>query len=172
MIRMRSTSAGFTLVELMIVAGIIGVLSTMVILNVDKARARSRDAQKKTNLATINLALNSFYVMNGRMPLNYNGGNPACDGSSAWNSSMQELVDAGLLQSIPRTPSAYGLYCYFDYGSGDIGALVWTYLETGTPNTGASPTSPVCLPWPSEPQWCNKGTLSTPNWYYCVCAPY
>ncbi len=51
---------GFTLVELLVVMFIIGVLAAIVIVSVDQSRARSRDARRRADLATIKNAVEQF----------------------------------------------------------------------------------------------------------------
>lgn len=52
---------GFTLIELIVVIAIIGVLSTLVINNLNDARVRARDAKRKEELSSLKTALRMYY---------------------------------------------------------------------------------------------------------------
>lgn len=67
------------------------------------------------------------------------------DRREAYDASMQELVDAGVLKSIPHTPTPGGPgYCYYDFGTtspGHPGAILWTQDPTAEPSlTGPAGT--------------------------------
>ncbi len=51
---------GFTLIELLIVVAIIGILSTLLMVNFIGIRQRARDAQRKTNLSQLQTALEAY----------------------------------------------------------------------------------------------------------------
>lgn len=53
---------GFTLIELLVVIAIIGLLSSIVLVNMGGARAKARDATRKQDIRQIRLALEMFYV--------------------------------------------------------------------------------------------------------------
>ena len=61
------SGAGFTLIELLVVMFIIAILATLIIVSYNYTRARARDSRRKTDLRTIQTALevygdtNSFY---------------------------------------------------------------------------------------------------------------
>ncbi|MFZ3301747.1 MAG: type II secretion system protein [Microgenomates group bacterium] len=61
--------AGFTLIELLVVVSLIGVLATLVIANMNSARERARDAQRKSDLRNIQTGLRLYYNDNGGYPL-------------------------------------------------------------------------------------------------------
>lgn len=74
---------GFTLIELLVVISVIGILTTLVMANLNAARERARDAQRKSDLRSIQTALRLYY--------NDVGGYPAgtstimgCDGACTW----------------------------------------------------------------------------------------
>lgn len=60
-------SKGFTLIELLVVVAIIGVLATIVLSSLSEARARARDAKRKSDLAQIGNALQIWALDNGDM---------------------------------------------------------------------------------------------------------
>lgn len=58
----------FTLVELMIVMTIIGILSTIVVVNYGNAKAKSRDARRMADISSIAAALELYKMDNKRYP--------------------------------------------------------------------------------------------------------
>lgn len=54
-------SLGFTLIELIVVISIIGVLSSLIINNLNDARARARDTKRKQELSSLKTALRLYY---------------------------------------------------------------------------------------------------------------
>jgi prepilin-type N-terminal cleavage/methylation domain-containing protein len=75
--------SGFTLVELLVVIGIIGILIGLLIPAVQAAREAARKAQCQSNLKQIGLAMHNFESVNGRLP---NGG---------WGYRWQGFSDIG-----------------------------------------------------------------------------
>lgn len=67
---MRKVSKlGFTLIELLVVISIIGVLSTLVLANVQGVRERGRDAARKSDIKAIQQALEMY--KNAQSPITY-----------------------------------------------------------------------------------------------------
>ena len=62
------SSRGFTLIELLIVIGIIGVLSSIVLVNINTARAKGRDSQRVSEMHQIRIALDLFLGANSFYP--------------------------------------------------------------------------------------------------------
>ncbi len=90
--------------------------------------------------------------------------------SRAYNASMQELVDAGVLGKVPHSSSGSPGYCYYDFGSAPVngvypGAVLMSRLETGTPST-AGPYSSCRF---TGKGWCESNPASL---NYCTCSPY
>lgn len=69
--------SGFTLVELLVVIAIIGVLSSVVLVSLNSARAKARDARRLADFKQIQTALELFYDVYGRYPIT--GGAPTWD---------------------------------------------------------------------------------------------
>jgi len=76
----NSSRNGFTLIELLVVIAIIGILASVVMASLNSARAKSRDAWKKSQLKSMQTALELYYSEHGRYP---SGG---CD-SGSWSTS-------------------------------------------------------------------------------------
>lgn len=164
---MRYNQKGFTLIELLVVIAIIGILSTVAMTSLNSARVKARNARKISDFENISKALSVFYATNGRMPNNYNPGSGACESTTNtyYDQSMQELVNAGLLPAIPRSPDS-SKYCYYNYGANNaIGALIKTNLASTPATTTGLYNS--CRPFTTN--WC--GTTN-PNTDYCICTTY
>ncbi len=161
---MKRINRGFTLIELLVVISIISLLSSIVLTSVNSARAKARDARKEADFHQISIALQLFFDKTGTMPANYQPGLGQCE-SAQYSQSMQELVDAGFLSTVPKSPGG-SPYCYYNYGLGGIGALMVTGLETVPDTTTGIP--PSCRPFAPATNWCSQ--LS--NKEYCICNTY
>lgn len=65
---MRTKKTGFTLIELLVVVSLIGILATLVLANLNAARQRGRDAQRKADFRNIQTALRLYYNDYGGFP--------------------------------------------------------------------------------------------------------
>ena len=64
----RSLKQGFTLIELLVVIAVIGILASVVLVSLNSARAKARDARRLSDMRTIQTALEMYYSDNGRYP--------------------------------------------------------------------------------------------------------
>lgn len=78
------SGAGFTLIELLVVIAIIGVLASIVLVSLNTARAKARDAQRLANKKQVITAMNLYYQANGAWPPNEPHGNGAGNGFSCF----------------------------------------------------------------------------------------
>src|SRR3989338_11364149 len=60
---------GFTLVELLVVIAIIGILATLLLLQLGTARQRARDAKRIADVNQVRTALELYYDDNSSYPL-------------------------------------------------------------------------------------------------------
>ncbi|MFB6212908.1 MAG: prepilin-type N-terminal cleavage/methylation domain-containing protein [Candidatus Magasanikbacteria bacterium] len=68
--RFRTKKEGFTLIEMLVVVAIIGLLSSAVLVGLNDARQRARDARRISDLRQIQNGLELYYNSNGRYPPN------------------------------------------------------------------------------------------------------
>lgn len=66
---------GFTVVEMIITVTIMGILLTLAVVSVNTSQVRARDDERRTDIASISLALESFY----------SGGNATASGNTITN---------------------------------------------------------------------------------------
>ena len=67
--RQSTYLTGFTLVELLVVATIIIILTVTVVVNLDKARTKSRDTQRKADISSIAAAVEMYKAENKVYPV-------------------------------------------------------------------------------------------------------
>lgn len=100
---LRSNNNGFTLIELLVVVGIIGILTGLVTVNLQGARERARDAQRKGNLDQIQKALELY--KNDRDPQQY-------PDDSTWK---VDLVNGQYMKQVPTDPTHDQVETWPDY---------------------------------------------------------
>lgn len=140
---------GFTLVELLVIVAIIGVLAAIVIVALNSARVRARDARRQSDITSLQSALELYNDANNGYPkhdCNTNvAGVPDAQGeacAATFNSMIGDLTGAGFLQSgAPTDPNddagtnSSGTDSDFWYGY-DVGsnaqAFQLSYFEEST----------------------------------------
>lgn len=60
---------GFTLIELLVVIAIIGLLSTLAVVSLNNARAKSRDARRISDVKQLQTALEMYFNQNNSYPI-------------------------------------------------------------------------------------------------------
>ena len=156
----KSKTAGFTIVELLIVIVVIGILAAITIVAYNGIQQRARDTARKSDLAAIAKLLNLYKIDKG----DFVGAGSGCgsggngdgffnyqDGTSYPVSVMNCLKNAGYTNSTLIDPSGLancnGLTChaYMKYTctqNGSVVTYVYANLE-GLPHT-ASDTDGTC----------------------------
>ena len=104
-------SSGFTLIELLTVISIIGVLTAVVTVNLSSARKQARDVRRKTDISTIQTALELFANANGGRVPTSSGQALKSTAPSPWipDSSGQLF---SYVSNLPTDPTNDGTYFY------------------------------------------------------------
>ncbi|HYC79847.1 MAG TPA: prepilin-type N-terminal cleavage/methylation domain-containing protein [Candidatus Binatia bacterium] len=152
----KKNQAGFSLIELLIVIGIIGILAAYIVINNNRSKIQSRDARRLSDIREIFNSLQVFYTDTESFPPDcsdpgYSGG---CDGidipevginsDTSLDGDFVSFLSPTYLGTIPKDPLNTGTlhYDYFtnvEYpaGSGDFYLfLVGATLEDGTNSQG------------------------------------
>lgn len=91
---MKKYSAGFSLVEIMVVVVIIGIISSFTYVSFSKSSAKGRDAERKTDLRALQAAIEQYKSKEGLYP-------EGCNAAGSWS---------GQVGTIYECPSASGEY--------------------------------------------------------------
>jgi prepilin-type N-terminal cleavage/methylation domain-containing protein len=114
--KMFNLSRGFTLVELLVVIAIIGVLATLVLVQLGTARGKSRDAKRISDVSQLRTATELYY--------DDNGGKYPDDLTIA---GLQKYISTNALPEDPVTSVDY-FYAAAPSGAA-IQYHIWTELE-------------------------------------------
>lgn len=113
---MKKLPKGFTLIELLVVVSLIGILATLVLANLNAARQRGRDAQRKSDLKSIQSALQLYYNDYGKYPGNNSSGeilgcgsagDTACTWGDPWTAGSNSYMPTLPEDPIPTQDYAY-----------------------------------------------------------------
>ncbi len=133
--------SGFTLIELLVVISIIGVLTTLVAANLNAARSRTRDSERKSDLRSIQTALRLYYNDKGVYPASdssYNilgcgsAGITACTWGGEWTVGTTTYMK--VLPSDPLPDQAYS----YQLGSDTDSYTLFACLENSSDTAGVT----------------------------------
>ncbi|MBU1956688.1 type II secretion system GspH family protein [Patescibacteria group bacterium] len=131
---LQTNGGGFTLIELLVVISIIGVLSSVVMVNVNKARMKAQDARRLSDMHQMQIALNFYYDSFGRYPASDGAGIYGYDTSGTpvgAPSFLTPLVSNNFLPAHlldPITNNEFGNYVYYRYSAGYYGCTKAFYV--------------------------------------------
>lgn len=105
---------GFTLIELLVVIAIIGILATLVLLQLGTARSRARDAKRIADVSQLRAAIELYYE----------------DNNGAYPSDITSANLSKYLTNVPVDPLNSALtYGYKTKDANKYSYQVWTELE-------------------------------------------
>lgn len=175
---------GFTLVELLVVIGVLGVLAAGVLIAINPAEmlSRSRDSARKSSLKQIGDALERYRVAAGRYPLTPSTawcGAPGSPYTSCGADYIPGLVASGELKVLPQDPSvgkaikcsaASTTFLYRSNGT-DYKLLAWCAMESKSgvesctaAKFTAGTQDPFCDPIRSTYSWAIWSSTTSRAW--------
>ncbi len=165
---------GFTLIELLVVIAIIGILASIILVSLNSARAKARDARRESDLHTIQLALEEYANDHGTYPQGtcaYTSGWCVSNNATQWG-ALQTML-APYLAQLPTDPLntsgnpwSNGSYSYA-YAANSDGSNYDLIAQLEDPN---SPNRCAVKQWKSYvyncSSWCNGSCPFTNNQIY------
>jgi prepilin-type N-terminal cleavage/methylation domain-containing protein len=92
----HSQSKGFTLIELLVVIAIIGLVSSIVLVNVKNARSLANDAKRISGVRQLMTALELYRLANGSYPISVGCGG----GTGVYCNSVKSLEDGHWIRNL------------------------------------------------------------------------
>lgn len=147
---MKNNQKGFTLIELLVVIAIIGLLSTLAVVSLNNARAKSRDSKRVADVKQMQTALEMYYNECNGYPLNdgtdrllisdvYNNGAATC--ATTFGTFLSQVPAPAL--PIDNTAVCTAANASYHYTSCNVTGS--TCNATPSLTNGASYTISYCL---------------------------
>lgn len=109
---MRNTNKGFTLIELMVVVGLIAIMMTLILVNVRKNKVKTRDNIRIADIQSIRLALEEYRAACGVFPATLE-----LDANNTRNNSVDCNFELGdFIPEIPTAPRRENISQVIDNG--------------------------------------------------------
>ena len=124
MFKIPNTKSGFTLIELLVVIGIIGLLATIITMNVQSARQKARCAKRRADIVSLQAPLEAYYDANKAYPSTGNAlwgtcpsyGSRDVYGANGWIPNLAPIY----IRRLPSEPNPGGSYkCYLYRSDGN-----------------------------------------------------
>ncbi len=119
----KNNQAGFTLLELLVVIAIIGLLAGVVMLGVQNARVKGRDAKRAGDMRQMLTALEQYRITNGAYPTGTAsvlsaGTGAALDDPAAFDGANEPLIP-NYIPMFPKAPTPADGICQSSTGRGN-----------------------------------------------------
>ena len=118
---------GFTLIELLVVITIIGILSTLILVNIPNIRAKTRDTRRVSDIKSIQEGLAMYYSNNQLYPFPYLEPGQEIDGADPVSTA---LIADGVMHGVSGDPLDDVPYGYFYISIDGRDYQVKYHLET------------------------------------------
>lgn len=140
-------SKGFTLIELLVVVAIIGILSSVVLASLNTARAKARDARRKSDLTQIRTAMEMYYDKYGTYTVTGTGYSGCGCGWAGYQDGgiYAKAVTRGLYENgflgVPLVDDPIQNPGYMIYSCSSIKYVLYATLENPTASDIATATA-------------------------------
>jgi type II secretion system protein G len=123
---------GFTLIELLVVIAILGILASVALISFRTAQARSRDAERKSDLKQISNSLELYYSDYEMYPDDLPWGAEFTDGKTIYMKVVPNDPSGGFeyLYKVDSTKQKYQLYAHLE-NSQDINLITLSGIYCG-----------------------------------------
>ena len=136
--KLRNKNKGFTLIELLVVIAIIGLLASVVLLALNSARAKSRDAKRIADMRQVASAMELYFNDHSAYPTSSSNNAPAAFGSEA---NLKTLLTPQYIGQLPTEPTPQDGSC----GVSGNSSNQYYWLGQTNLNSGAAYTITFCL---------------------------
>ncbi len=153
-LKKKSTLSGFTLIELLVVISILGVLASLLMVNISGIRERVRDARRKSDLKEIKAALRIYH--------NDGDDYPATDALPFGDEFSDASGTTVYMNQVPNDPLNNDDYQYYYRRAGQDDFLLRATLENSS-DSDIQSSRTVCQGTIAE------GDISSENDYF-VCS--
>ncbi len=136
---LRNERKGFTLIELLVVIAIIGLLSTLAIVALNSARAKSRDSKRISDVKQIQTALELYFADQSGYPAAPGGALGAAGATTLCSTSgwAGACVGTSYMGQVPENPTPNGTPYTYTLAGGAYSITFTLEGPTGTLKDGA-----------------------------------
>jgi prepilin-type N-terminal cleavage/methylation domain-containing protein len=137
---MKKYTKGFTLIELLVVIAIIGILSSVVLVSLNTARAKGKDAKMQAEMSGLRSAAEIYYSSNGNSYDSLFTTNNTFDSANSDANKYLTAIEDGNGAGTETAGSSATAYAVSAQLPSSVGGTASYYCvdSTGTVKTGAT----------------------------------